>query len=345
MYSEADLESAIASGALTAEAAEALRAHVAGLRSAPAVDEEHFRLITGFNDIFVSIAGILVMVGLGWSGGSASPFVGAALVAAAAWGMAEYFTRQRRMALPSILFLLAFVGSSFALFMTGVGEAAMSNAADSTKALIFAGGAAFAGAAALLHWRRFKVPVTVAAGAGALVGMAFSLVLAAVPALEDHLNPLIFVAGLGVFVLAMRWDMSDRDRKTRRSDVAFWLHLLAAPLIVHPAFMLLGDATGDDAVGKGLLVLAIYVVLAAVALLVDRRAIMVSSLAYVLAAIGGLFKELGAISLNVAITALIIGGSLLLLSVFWHSIRARIVALAPDGIVGMVPPVNRIATA
>lgn len=345
MYSEADLESAIASGVLTADAADALRTHVASLRAAPTVDEEHFRLITGFNDIFVSIAGILVMVGLGWSGGSAVPVLGAMLVMAAAWGMAEYFTRQRRMALPSILFLLAFVGAAFAVVVTGIGERAMDNADDTTKALIMAGAAAFAGAAAVLHWRRFKVPVTVAAGAAALVGMAFSLVVAAFPVVGDHLNPLIFLAGLGVFALAMRWDMSDRDRKTRRSDVAFWLHLLAAPMIVHPAFMLLGTATGDNAVGNGVLVLAVYVALAAIALLVDRRAIMVSSLAYVLVAIGGLFKELGAISLNVAITALIIGGSLLLLSAFWHSIRAKIVALAPDGIAAMVPPVNRIATA
>jgi hypothetical protein len=30
----------------------------------------------------------------------------------------------------------------------------------------------------------------------------------------------------------MWWDSSDRARLTRRSDVAFWLHLLAAPMIV-----------------------------------------------------------------------------------------------------------------
>jgi len=145
------------------------------------------------------------------------------------------------------------------------------------------------------------------------------------------------VAGITVFIVAMRWDMSDRERKTRRSDVAFWLHLLAAPLIVHPAFMLLGNATGANAVLNGVLVLAIYLVLGIVALLVDRRAIMVSALAYVLAAIGGLFQALGAISLNVAITALIIGGTLLLLSAFWHPIRARLLSLAPAGLSDMVP--------
>ena len=54
--------------------------------------------------------------------------------------------------------------------------------------------------------------------------------------LEALLLPLVFVAGLGVFAFAMRWDMTDPQRETRRSDVAFWLHLLAAPMIAHPLF-------------------------------------------------------------------------------------------------------------
>ena len=51
MYSESDIEAAITSGALTPQAAAALRASVAASREAPAVDEESFRLLTGFNDI------------------------------------------------------------------------------------------------------------------------------------------------------------------------------------------------------------------------------------------------------------------------------------------------------
>ena len=41
----------------------------------------------------------------------------------------------------------------------------------------------------------------------------------------------VLVLGIGVFLFAMRWDSSDPARVTRRSDVAFWLHLLAAPMI------------------------------------------------------------------------------------------------------------------
>ena len=48
MYSESDIDGAVAAGALSADAATALRNHVAAAQRAPAVDEEHFRLLTGF---------------------------------------------------------------------------------------------------------------------------------------------------------------------------------------------------------------------------------------------------------------------------------------------------------
>ena len=110
MYSESDLDGAVAAGAISRDAADALRNHIAARRFAPAVDEEHFRLLTGFNDIFVSIAVVLVLTAIAWIGESIMVPLAGALVAATAWGLAEYFTRHRRMALPSILLLLAFVG-------------------------------------------------------------------------------------------------------------------------------------------------------------------------------------------------------------------------------------------
>ena len=50
MYSDSDLEAAVAAGALSPEAATSLRSFVETRDRSPAVDEEHFRLITGFND-------------------------------------------------------------------------------------------------------------------------------------------------------------------------------------------------------------------------------------------------------------------------------------------------------
>ncbi|MBU1463723.1 MAG: hypothetical protein KJ551_09420, partial [Alphaproteobacteria bacterium] len=103
MYSESDLQDAVAAGVIPAQSAQALRDHVARLRSSPVVDEESFRLLTGFNDIFVAIAGIILLVAVGWLGNSirlGAPehhpsLMSGLLVAAASWGLAEYFTRQR----------------------------------------------------------------------------------------------------------------------------------------------------------------------------------------------------------------------------------------------------------
>lgn len=358
MYSDEDLQTAVAAGALSAEAADALRAHVAERHAMPIGDEEHFRQITGFNDIFVSIAAVMILVAMAGIGqvftpslDGPPPFSGV-LIAGAAWTMAEFFTRKRRMALPSIILLLAFVGG---VFEACLGFAALTGAftgdgSESFAALLGAGSGLIAAGAAWLHWRRFVVPITIAAGVAALTVSVLAVIAAIVG--PDQIGPdlivaLVFAAGLAVFALAMRWDTSDRARITRRSDVAFWLHLLAAPMIAHPLFHWLGVTRGDNiGVGAVIGVLVVYVALGIVALAVDRRALLVSALAYVLAALTWLFDRFGAVELNVALTALVIGSALLTLSAFWTPIRAKVVELLPSGLQSRVPaPGRMVATA
>lgn len=350
MYSESDIDAAVEAGALSREAATALRAHVAGTRATPAVDEESFRLLTGFNDIFVSIAAVLMLVAMGWLGNmirlfaseqGPSPFIGFA-IAAASWGLAEYFTRERRMALPSIILLLAFAGGLFAGFAILLGTVfdADNGQAERTVAMIVAAAAALTAGGVWLHWRRFQVPITVAAGTAAMAGLSLALVVAAVPAIGGHLFKLLLIAGLAVFALAMWWDISDRTRTTRRSDVAFWLHLLAAPMIVHPIFAMMGMLSGTAAPAQAAFVILIYIALGVIALAIDRRALMVSALAYVLYALSSLIEQSGAVDLGFGLTALIIGSALLLLSAFWTVARRRIVGLLPADIALRLPVVD-----
>ena len=355
MYSDSDLEAAIAAGAISPEAANALRNHVAASRATPAVDEEHFRLITGFNDIFVAVAAALLLFAVGWignyippriEGDGPSPFAGI-LVAVTAWALAEFFTRRRRMALPSILLLLAFVGGVFAAsgftFALAAGTETLEDN-ERLAALLAAAAAAIAAVAAWMHWRRFRVPITVAAGAAAVVGIALFLVASVVgdqAMLEDVLLASALLLGIGMFLFAMVWDASDPRRQTRRSDVAFWLHLLAAPLIVHPIFSLLGLTDGNATLAEATIVLLVYVVLGLTALAVDRRALLVSALAYVLWALNDLFERFGAVELNVALAAFVIGSGLLLLSAFWHSVRSAVVKPLPESLQSKLPVVER----
>ena len=343
MYSESDIEGAVTAGAITPDAAAALRRHIAATRDAPAVDEESFRLLTGFNDIFVSIAIALLLVALGQIGASRSVALAGAAVAAASWLLAEYFTKRRRMALPSILLLLGFVGG-VAWALVGVMIDLGGDPSERAQAMIGAGIGLVTAGAAWLHWRRFMVPVTVAAGALALVAMVVSLVIAAIPAAREAVYAITLAGGVAVFALAMWWDMSDPVRVTRRADVAFWLHLAAAPLIAHPVFQMLGVLDNDGSAGTGVIVLALYLLFGFVALAIDRRALLVSSLVYVLYAMYAIIRSAGGVELSAAITGLIIGSALLILSAFWHPMRRLVIGTLGD--VGRrLPPVSALAVA
>ena len=364
MYSQNDLDEAVAAGAISVEQANALRAFVDLQRATPAVDEEQFRLITGFNDIFVSIAAAILLFAVGFIGQTIGQNLGMVIehdgpspiaplfVAATAWGLALFFTAKRRMALPSILLLLAFVGGVFATvgfgLVSAIGEPPVEQEA------IYAGGAAalsgaIAAAAAWIHWKRFRVPITVAAGALAVSAILVGLLIAVLgdpTGYENALLGFVLLLGIGVFLFAMRWDSSDPARVTRRSDVAFWLHLLAAPMIVHPVFTLLGLNDNTATISEGLVVIVLYVIIGLTALAIDRRALLVSALAYVLYALNELFRQFGAVELNVALTALVIGSALLLLSAFWHQARAMVVRPLPEGLKAKLPLLDRpMATA
>lgn len=347
MYSEQDLRDAVAAGAITDGAATALRAHVAHIRKMPVTDEENFRLINSFNDIFVTIAAILLLVAMAGIGTAIVPGLAGLLVAAAAWGMSEFFTRQRRMALPSIVLLLAFVGGVVAAPIEILSETGLDDNERLVAALVAASFVAGA-VSAWLHWKRFMVPITVAAicatAAAAFVALAVTAIGPTAVDAEAIVLPLVFALGIAIFAYAMRWDISDRARQTRRSDVAFWLHLLAAPMIAHPLFHWLGITDGG-VVGPGaaLLVLAVYVLFGVVALAVDRRALLVSALAYVLFALGGLFEQYGMVELSVALTALVIGTALLMLSAFWPTIRAGVVEKLPGNWQDRLPIVGPLA--
>ena len=350
MYSQEDLNSAVAAGAISADAATALRAHVAAQRDAVPADAEHFRLITGFNDIFVSIGAVILLMAMAaigdavWSNNNGPSPVSAALVAGTAWMLAEFFTAKRRMALPSIILLLAFIGGTLMTFI-GLIIATMEDLAKPNEALgvlLLAGSSLLTAGAAWLHWRRFMVPITIAAGTAAIAGTAIAVIVAAIgpstPNLETIILGLVFLAGLVIFAFAMRWDMSDPRRETRRSDVAFWLHLLAAPMIAHPIFALLGVTEGDNiGAGAAVSVLAVYIAFGLVALAVDRRALLVSALAYVLIALTFLFREFGAVELNFALTALVIGSALLTLSALWTPIRRAVVKGLPGDMQARLP--------
>jgi hypothetical protein len=333
----AGLEAAIAAGVIDRATAERLEPYLANGGHLPDTadpDDEKLRLVTGFNDIFVTIGLVLFLGALTFLINSVNELLAAPAVAAASWALAEFFTRRRRLALPSIVLLVSFVLAVFLAVVTVLDGRSLG---DTAPGIIIAG-AVFAALGAYAHWVRFHVPITVAAGVAALATMLLALCALVAPGFMENYLALVFLPlGLVVFALAMWFDSSDLKRQTRRTDIAFWLHLLAAPLIVHPILM---PIMADDAsLGAAIQVMAVFAFLAVVALVVDRRAILVSSLAYLAYAAGTLITAAGLESSSFAISALAVGAVVLMLSAAWRPLRRAFMGLLPETLRQRLPAV------
>lgn len=142
------------------------------------------------------------------------------------------------------------------------------------------------------------------------------------------------------FVLAMYWDSCDTKRVTRSSDIAFWLHLLAAPLIIHPIFSSLGVLAGNETLSTMVVVIILYILMTSISIVIDRRAFMVSSLVYVVYALSSIIKAYGSVGYSFALTGVLIGASLLLLSAYWHSVRGSLVYKLSNAVKSIIPAVK-----
>jgi len=356
MIRDEHLDLGIAEGIITAEQATKLRALVAGVSTAAVQqvgdrhasvdpDDERFRLIGGFNDIFVAIGVLLLVFALFSLSGTLGFGVGFAFVAmAAAWMLSEIFSRRLKLALPAIALALMFAGAGgIATYMiaTGALQAGGVAEAESLKpATAWLGlGAALS---ALLHLWRFRVPIDTAIAAGGLVCAIMGCIDAVGPEWAQAYHPLLwaFFGGL-IFLLAVRIDATDPLRTTRRSDVAFWLHLLAAPMIVNAIGSLFFGPEGALGVGQAVGILGVFAAFALVALVLDRRALLVSALSYAGFAIGYLLSESLAKDISVSLTLLGLAALVLLLSAQWRSLRRTALARLPlGGFRLLVPPAS-----
>ena len=305
MYNNEDLDYAVEKNIFSQDAVASFRKTIAGQRQTTIADEESFKLISGFNDIFIVIACLLLLSSCWFIASAQHPLLGGALVAIVSWFLAEFFIRKRKMALPAIVLLISFTSGVFSFgWSLPTPHLSWQYLLATSLALI----------ATYLHWRRFKVPITVAAGAIALAGIVLSFIMLVLPSAKHYVLWLLSLFGVCVFAYAVYWDSLDRRRVSHHSDVAFWLHLLSAPLMIHPVFSSLGILDGNGEVFSVLAVLVLYILLSIMSIIVDRRAMMVSALMYVVVALSNLLTAQSApgfkvAALNFSIIGIVIGSS------------------------------------
>lgn len=332
-FDEEDLAAAVAAGVVPGATAEAFLAFAASRRGEELrADEEEVRFVTSFNDVFVTIGIVALVGGLALTLGPASPVVAGAVVLVVGWGLAEIFSRRWRMAFPSIVLTVVVVAAAAVTALTGAAETL-------PKPFVAPLGAAAAFAVGFAHWRRFGVPISIAAataGAGAL-GLAL-VALVAPKLVETHWTWFVLALGLAAFALAMRWDAGDLERRTRRTDIAFWLHVLAAPAIVHPIVAIAGIRLHAIETPDALVLVGLFAVIATVALVVDRRALVVSSLIYLGLSVAVLIERGGwSGSDGGPRTWGTVGAVILVLAVGWRPMRAVALGLTPAWVRARVP--------
>ncbi len=185
--------------------------------------------------------------------------------------------------------------------------------------------------AAALHWWRFQVAITWAATiASCGYCVAVGLLLA------EWLNraalvPFTGVLGLACLALAIAWDKRSSSRYPHLGSEGFWLHLVAAPMVVYPLFdwAQLWQAQLD--IKRIGLALVLYGGLSWVSLTINRRALMIAALIALLGRTVSLFyvSSTEALQLQVALTGLLIGAALLMLSLYWQPLRQRLLSHYP----------------
>jgi len=334
------IDAALEAGIISKDQARAMRAKSAPPAKSKAIidegavigDEDNMRFLRSFSDIFIAVGIGIVILGLGVTGalfGGGKVYIGAAIIMAL---MAEFFGRKKRAHLPTLLCALAFL----IFTLRGVGSVISGFAwgGDILTALITLG-------AMMLFYLRVRLPFCVALIALAALYLGFSVLSAIAPGFWNAQRGLsIFLGGLITFAAAVMYDMRDKHRSTRFSDNAFWLHFIAAPLIIHGlAFQfatlkkeLLFNLVPIVSLDKGdaVLILMMVLVITLVGLAINRRALIVSSLGYAAFAMGYLFKgtgmEFGAL---IALTLLLLGAAIILLGTAWHSVRNNLLKMLP----------------
>ncbi len=332
-----DIRAAVAGNILTEPQAASLMALAdqrRGTRENMDGLDEPFELFRGFNEVFIVI-GLLILYS-GWMGvtGISTFSASEANISFAIYGaisivvtfvLAQYFTVKRRMVAPSIM-LVVIMGLSG----LQVG-ASLANLLSLQNALMTAVTAAFATALLALFYARFRIPITVffiALGVFVGVGAIFVQGGADAPSLDDvfkltNEGPfaiITIVLGLIGLAIALRFDMSDPHRVTRRASSGFWLHVIAAPAIVNTIALTLLEA------GSALpqLVLLVFLTAMAVfAMIIDRRSFLIAGIGYIVA------LAITILDGNAAIVILILGVGLVFLGAKWEALRARIMTALP----------------
>jgi hypothetical protein len=197
------------------------------------------------------------------------------------------------------------------------------------------------GLAAIAIFARFRLPFSLFLLAMSVAGVFYTAV-ARIGGGESLIGgAATLTAGMLTLVAAIAMDMRDPHRASLTSDNAFWLHFAAAPqIMLGVRGLILGAGFEPAGAADALLMLAVLTAFGVLSLAINRRALIVSGLITFVFSVGALVRQFGIEGANVFIvTALIVGGAIVLLGGGWRTARRGLLRLAPrQGLAGRIFP-------
>lgn len=315
-----------------------------------AEETEMPRFVRGFHDVLITLGIVILLSGL-------AGLTHAVVALAACIVLSEVLVRRQRLALPAVVLTIAYVasGTMFLRWLTSVLLPDLGSETVSVLLLFLFG---YAVLMVPYYWR-YRVPLALSSMIVVIVGclslVASALINVTVYSVSDPSGHPLVMAGCGlvgaviVFLLALRFDLADPARVTRRSDVAFWLHLVTAPALLYSILALLfysrnptlfwniGTLTSDQPVSV-ILIVAVFVLLG---VLIDRRAFVTSGLVSLGFSMWNLIQSNQIPSDNRFFVVLVLlGGFVLLIGGLWISLRRLIVGALPADVRGRLPLVR-----
>ncbi len=298
-------------------------------------DSEIPRFIRGYHDILITIGIVVVLTGIG---GLAPIYMAVAAVVV----LAEIFVYRQRLALPSFALTIAFalLAGWTIIVLDRYGISGEKNALSASALHMAALAAAECVALAVFYWR-YRVPVALAALLVAAVVTGTVLVLSSIyhGDFEEYSTMLFLIAGVVLVGVAMRFDLTDPMRLYTRSDVAFWLYLVAVPSILKGIFGSVHPQTTQGAV----LVVVVVALMMMVGLLLDRRAFVTAGLIYLGYAFAALIDTdtgvLGDLDTSNLIMWILVAIGLIVLTVGfgWRFFRQLLLSGMPEALRARLP--------
>jgi len=283
--------------------------------------EEPLKFIRSFGDVFITIGIILLVLAINMMEISGYAYF---IPAAGFILVSEWLVRVRKLALPGIAILLA--------ILYFVNKAIDFNHEQATTF-----GLAILSLTSLIYYLRYRMPFSLLPLVSGLIGIVI------IQLGLDILRYPIIVAGLGfmVFMVAMSFDMLDTKRVSHLSDSAFWLHLLASPLMVHGLMFttLRSKHQWVQSFDAEIIIISFFALFFLLALLVDRRAMLISTQLYVIYAVTQLLQNQISGTQNVMMYVMFgLGIFVLFFGTYWYLARRIIFGFLSGTVINKYVP-------